>query len=207
MHIWVLEVFGIASHTVYSILTCSRWEGTSWWWGGCLAWTTMRNNLLLQLWNCLTAHWPTMATWMVKTTLGREDAEWLSRFFIYNNKIKTPEKEGKLCITKPVNLMTFQVAALRPSPGVITFFKLVILEIVLSRWNTATHGHVLGDDWATIGVYYYRSADRSRLRLSAACGLLRLARLKKYCNMINLEQLQRLALTIQVCLQNCWSVI
>ena len=45
----------------------------------------------------------------------------------------------------------------------------------------------------------YRSADRSRLRLSAACGLLRLARVKKYCDLIDLVQLQRLALTVQVC--------
>lgn len=54
----------------------------------------------------------------------------------------------------------------------------------------ANDGDLNGDD-------NIRSADRSRLRLSAACGLLRLARLKKYCNMINLEQVQRLALTIQ----------
>ena len=55
-----------------------------------------------------------------------------------------------------------------------------------------------GDASYSLLYCYYRSVDRTRLRLSAACGLLRLARMKKYCDMINLDQLQRLALTIQV---------
>ncbi|XP_065884867.1 sister chromatid cohesion protein PDS5 homolog B-like [Dysidea avara] len=55
----------------------------------------------------------------------------------------------------------------------------------------------LANDGDLNGDNNVRSVDRSRLRMSAACGLLRLARVKKYCDLIDLVQLQRLALTVQ----------
>ena len=79
-----------------------------------------------------------------------------------------------------------------------SFSKQLFFKNHLGCWHNTYF--ILNDVLIKVALQllWYRSADRSRLRLSAACGLLRLARLKKYCDMINLEQLQRLALTIQV---------
>ena len=45
-----------------------------------------------------------------------------------------------------------------------------------------------------------RAHDRSRLRLAAACGLLKLAKSSVHRDFITLPILQKLALTAQVCL-------
>ena len=44
----------------------------------------------------------------------------------------------------------------------------------------------------------YSASDRSRLRLAAASGLLKLAQNSHYQELITVEQFQRLALTMQV---------
>ena len=44
----------------------------------------------------------------------------------------------------------------------------------------------------------YSASDRSRLRLAAASGLLKLAQNSHYQDLITVEQFQRLALTMQV---------